>query len=104
MFSPATKTVLIVERLIQEDVIDRIEAGGAKGYTIVPGSGQGEHHRRRGRGAHIVDDFSIVRIEFIMADDAKARAIAEDVAERYFEQYPGIVYISPVEVIRPERF
>lgn len=104
MFSPATKVVLIVERLIQDDVVKILEDGGAKGYTVVPGSGQGEHYRRRGRGAHIVDDFTIVRIEFIIADDAKARALAEEVAETYFEQYPGIVYISQVEVIRAGRF
>lgn len=104
MFSQATKVVLIVERLIQEQVIDLIEEGGAKGYTLVPGSGQGEHHRRRGSRASVVSDFSIVRIEFIMASKDKAKAIAEKVAETYFEQYPGIVYISDVEVIRADRF
>lgn len=104
MFSPATKVVLIVERLIQNGVVDLLEMGGAKGYTIVPGSGQGEHHRRSGRRASVVSDFSIVRIEFIVADEAKGRSIAETVAETYFEQYPGIVYISQVEVIRAERF
>lgn len=104
MFSPATKVVLIVERLIQDDVVEIIETYGAKGYTIVPGSGKGEHSRRRGRGAHIVDDFTIVRIEFIIGDDRLARSIAEKVAETYFEQYPGIVYIAQVEVIRAERF
>ncbi|MGB3457435.1 MAG: DUF3240 family protein [Litorimonas sp.] len=104
MFSQATKVVLIVERLIQDDVVDILERGGAKGYTIVPGSGKGEHSRRRGRGAHIVDDFTIVRIEFIIADAAKARALAEEVATTWFEQYPGIVYVSDVEVIRAERF
>jgi len=104
MFSNATKTVLIIERLIQDDVVDILKRGGAKGFTIVPGSGEGEHHRRRGRGAHVVDDFTIVRIEFILADKAKAKAIAEEVAATYFEQYPGIVYLSDVEVIRTDRF
>ncbi|MEL6687028.1 MAG: hypothetical protein AAFP97_05350 [Pseudomonadota bacterium] len=104
MFSQATKTVLIVERLIQEEVLDLIEQGGAKGYTLVPGAGQGEHGRRRASRAAVVKDFSIVRIEFIMADKNKAKAIAEKVADTYFEQYPGIVYISDVEVIRADKF
>jgi nitrogen regulatory protein PII len=105
MFSPATKVVFIIERLIQDQVVDMLEEAGAKGYTIVPGSGQGEHHRRRGSGrAAIVNDFSIVRIEVIMADGEKARAVSEAVAKTYFEEHPGIVYVSDVEVIRADRF
>ena len=104
MFSPATKIVLIIERLIQDDVIAMLEEAGAKGYTVVPGAGQGEHHRRRGRRASVVSDFSIVRIELIMADGAKARSVCEQIAERFFEEYPGIVYVSDVEVIRADRF
>ncbi|MGB6229702.1 MAG: DUF3240 family protein [Litorimonas sp.] len=104
MFSKATKVVFIIERLIQDDVIEMLEDAGAKGFTVVPASGQGEHHRRRGTRASVVGDFSIVRIEIIMADGDRARRVSEAVAARYFDEYPGIVYLADVEVIRPERF
>ena len=48
--------------------------------------------------------FNIVRIEVIVADRAAAERIAETVASRFFKQYPGIVYIDQVEVLRPEKF
>ena len=35
---------------------------------------------------------------------AAAERIAAAVAERYFKDYPGIVYMDQVEVLRPEKF
>lgn len=104
MFYQATKVTIIAERLLQEGILKILEDGGAKGYTIVDGSGQGEHINRQGGRAAVVRAFSIVRIEFIQTDEASARAIAEEVARKYFKQYSGIVYVSPVEVIRADRF
>ena len=104
MFHSATKVTIIAERLLQNGILDILEAGGAKGYTIVEGSGQGEHIHRRGDRASVVHAFAIVRIEFIMADESAAREIAENVSLKYFKQYSGIVYVSPVEVIRADRF
>lgn len=104
MFYQATKVTIIAERLLQEGILKILEAGGAKGYTIVDGSGQGEHINRQGGRAAVVRAFSIVRIDFIQTDEASARAIAEEVSRKYFKQYSGIVYVSPVEVIRADRF
>lgn len=104
MFYKANKVTIVAERLLQAGILKILEAGGAKGYTIVDGSGQGEHINRKGDRASVVRAFSIVRIEFIMADEISARAIAEEVATTYFDQYSGIVYVSPVEVIRADRF
>ena len=104
MFHQATKLTVVVERLLQDGIIKILEAEGAKGYTIVEGSGKGEHFNRKGDRASVVRAFSIVRIEFIMADADRARKLAEMINERYFKQYSGIVYLSPVEVIRADRF
>ena len=104
MFHHATKVTIIAERLLQEGILKILDAGGAKGYTIVDGSGQGEHIKRKGDRASVVRAFSIVRIEFILADESAARKIAEQVSEAYFSQYPGIVYVSQVEVIRADKF
>ena len=82
MFHQATKVTIIAERLLQEGILKILEAGGAKGYTIVDGSGQGEHINRKGGRAAVVRAFSMVRIEFIQTDEASARAIAEEDAQK----------------------
>jgi len=84
MFHPATKVTIIAEHLLKHKLIDAIDAAGAKGYTIVDGSGKGQHLTRDNDRASILSDFTIIRIEAIMADDARARALAQDVHDRFF--------------------
>ncbi|NBC21703.1 MAG: hypothetical protein GVY06_11780 [Alphaproteobacteria bacterium] len=104
MFHTATKITIIAERLLQDGIISIVEAAGAKGYTIVDGSGKGEHFVRPAERAAVVSAFSIIRIEVIVNDAEQARDIARDIAGRFFKQYSGIVYLSEIEVLRPERF
>lgn len=104
MFHAATKITVIAERLLQKKLIAKIEEAGARGYTIVDGSGKGEEFVRSGDRATVVKAFSIIRIEAVFADEAKARKLATDITEAFFEDYSGIVYLSPIEVIRKERF
>ena len=104
MFHSVTKVTIIAERLLQKRLITQIEAAGAKGYTIVEGSGKGEHFTRPGDRASVINAFSIIRIEAIFADDATARKLAEEVTDTHFNEYSGIVYLSPIEVLRKEKF
>ena len=104
MFYHATKVTVIAEKILLDRLVKDLEHAGAKGYTIVNGSGKGEEFNRPGDRASVISDFSIVRIEFILADGDKARALAEQITEKFFSQYSGIIYISDVEVIRHERF
>ena len=100
----ATKVTIIAERLLQEKLVAQIEQAGAKGYTIVDGSGKGEHFTRRGDRASVIKAFSIIRIEVIMAEEPKARGLAERITDTHFSDYSGIVYLSPIEVLRKEKF
>lgn len=104
MFHQATKITIIAERLLQKRLIAKIEGAGASGYTIVEGSGKGEHLVRPGDRATLVKGFSIVRIEAVFAEDAVARKLATEITESFFTEYSGIVYLSPIEVIRKEKF
>ncbi|MEM9838893.1 MAG: hypothetical protein AAF830_07010 [Pseudomonadota bacterium] len=104
MFHPVTKITIIAERLLQKRLIEMIEAAGATGYTIVDGSGKGEHFTRTGDRAAVVHAFSIIRIEAIFADDGTARTVAQDIAEAFFNDYSGLVYLSPIEVLRKDKF
>lgn len=104
LFHKATKIILVVERLLRDKVVAIVEAEGAKGYTVTEGSGKGAHGLRGADRPSIAQGFTIVRIEVIVADRAAAERIAETVAARYFEKYPGIVYMDEVEVMRLEKF
>ncbi|MEM6415218.1 MAG: hypothetical protein AAF720_11265 [Pseudomonadota bacterium] len=104
MFHAVSKITIIAERLLQKKLIAQIEEAGAKGYTIVDGSGKGEHFVRPGDRATVIKAFSIIRIEAILADEATARALAEEITKIHFKDYSGIVYLSPIEVVRKDKF
>ncbi|MEL6322961.1 MAG: hypothetical protein AAGJ29_07650 [Pseudomonadota bacterium] len=104
MFHPALKITIIAERLLQKRLIQKIEDAGAKGYTIVDGGGKGEQFVRPGDRASVVNAFSIIRIEAVFADAAPARSVARDITETLFKEYSGIVYLSPIEILRQEKF
>lgn len=100
----ATTVTIIAERLLQDRIVKLLDATGATGYTIVEGSGKGHHLTRTHERPSIVRDFDIVRIEFVMRDGERARSLAQRIADEVFAEYSGIVYITPAEVLRAEKF
>jgi nitrogen regulatory protein PII len=104
MTFPATKTVIITEKLILDRVTALIEAAGAHGYTVIAAGGKGSRGVRNTSRAAVVDEFSNVKIEVITADREIAERIADEVARRFFDNYSGITYLEPVEILRPHKF
>jgi nitrogen regulatory protein PII len=100
----ATKVVIITEKLILEQVARVIESTGAKGYTVVAAGGKGSRGVRSASRASVVDEFSNVKIEVITGDRQAANRIADEVAERFFDNYSGITYLEEVEILRPHKF
>ena len=100
----ATKVVIITERVILEGVCKLIEAHGATGYTHMSAGGKGSRGVRSQNSPQISSVSSNVKIETIVADHAMAVAISEAVAKRYFDNYSGITYLEPVEIVRPHKF
>ncbi|MEL6551042.1 MAG: P-II family nitrogen regulator [Pseudomonadota bacterium] len=100
----AQKVVIITERSILDGVAAIVEEMGATGYTHTPAGGKGSRGMRRIKGAAVSGVQTNVRIEVIVADKAAAEAIIEAVAERYFDNYSGIAYVMPVEILRPHKF
>jgi nitrogen regulatory protein PII len=100
----ATKVVIITEKLILEQVARVIESTGAKGYTVVAAGGKGSRGVRPANRAAVVDEFSNVKIEVITGDREAANRIADEVAERFFDNYSGITYLEEVEILRPHKF
>ncbi len=101
----ATEITIVAERLLQEGIVRIIEAAGATGYTVLEGSGKGSHGlRSRERPSVAGGAFDIVKIEVIVAGREAAERIAQEVADAYFSDYAGIVYVEDVEILRPSKF
>ena len=104
-FHKAKKVVIIAEKMLTEKILNIIEASGARGYTVVPAGGKGAHHRHfTSERASVVDDFATVRIEVVVRDKSVAETIGNDVVEKCFGNYSGIVYLEDVEILRPAKF
>ena len=104
MAHKAKKVVIITEKLILGNVLKIIEDAGATGYTVIAAGGKGSRGVRSEDRPKVVDAFSNVQIDVIVGSDATANRIAEEVANRYFENYSGITYLEDVEILRPHKF
>lgn len=100
----ATKIVFITERSILEGIAELVEGMGATGYTHTPAGGKGSRGVRTLRRAAVSGVQTNVRIEVIVADKAVAEKMIQAVAEKYFEDFSGIAYVMPVEILRPHKF
>jgi len=101
----ATKVVIITERSILDEVADLLEAHGATGYTYTAAGGKGSRGKRRiDRVAQIAGILENVKIEVIVADHGVAERVTEALVETFFDNYSGITYVEPVEILRPGKF
>lgn len=104
MTSIAKKVTVITEKIILDGVAKIIEAAGAAGYTVTPCGGKGSRNLRSADRPRLVDEFTNIKIEVIVTDEAVATVITEKVMEAYFQNYSGITYIQDVEILREQKF
>jgi nitrogen regulatory protein PII len=100
-FHKAKQVVIITEAVIADSVIELITRLGAKGYTLQGVTGKGERGVRAGTGFSNI--YKNMRVE-VITNEKVARAIAEAVAQEFFDNYAGIVYLHDVEVIRAAKY
>lgn len=90
---------IVTEGALEHQLVEEIERLGAHGYTITDARGKG------GRGVRNAgwDLSANIRIEVVCTADT-ARVIAAALRERYYDNYAMVLFISDVEVLRPEKF
>jgi nitrogen regulatory protein PII len=90
---------IITEAALESPLLKDLERLGARGYTIMEARGKGA------RGARTADwDQNLnVQIE-VICDGSVAAAIAEHCRTSYSPNYAMVVYVSDVQVLRPEKF
>jgi nitrogen regulatory protein PII len=104
MTQPATKVVIVTEEVILKGIVNIIENAGVHGYTVLAARGKGSHNMRSGGEPSVSGNFTNVQIEAIVSDRETGERIVDEVANKYFKNYAGIVYLTEVEVLRSEKF
>lgn len=89
---------IVAEAVVEQKLIDDIKKCGAKGYSASHVRGEGV----TGRNTLDLNGPSI-RLESVVTEKV-ATAILEMLAEKYFDKYAVIAWITPARVARPDRF
>lgn len=96
----ARKLVTVVtEAVIEKDLLSALDRLGVSGYTITEARGRGHRGIRNAGWEHGTN----VRVE-VVCEEGTARAIAAYLKEHFYPNYAMILYISDIEVLRPEKF
>jgi nitrogen regulatory protein P-II 2 len=89
---------VIAEAAVESRLIEDVRRIGAKGYSI-------GHVRGEGTTGRLLQDLNgpSVRLETIVTE-AVADAILEHLAAEYFGRFAVVAWVTPVRVLRSERF
>ncbi len=90
---------IVTESALEQFLTADLDRLGAHGYTITEARGKGSRGVRGGSW----DASSNIRVE-VVCDEATAQAIADHVAQAYYRNYAMILFLTDVQVMRPEKF
>jgi nitrogen regulatory protein PII len=89
---------IVAESVVEQKLIDDIKKCGAKGYSVSHVRGEGI------TGKNTLDlNGPSIRLESVVTEKV-AESILEMLAEKYFEKFAVIAWITPALVARPDRF
>ncbi|MGF1645559.1 MAG: P-II family nitrogen regulator [Kineosporiaceae bacterium] len=95
---PTTCLTIVAEAVVEQRLLHDLQASGARGWTITPGTG---------RGSALVGPSEWagpnVRVETLVSRRVADR-ILEVLDRDYFPYYSVVAWVSEVRVVRPERF
>lgn len=89
---------IVAESVVEQKLIDDIKKCGAKGYSVSHVRGEGV------TGKNTLDlNGPSIRLESVVTEKV-AESILAMLADKYFEKYAVIAWITPALVARPDRF
>ena len=90
---------VITEAALENSLAHEADELGIHGYTISNARGKGEHGTRNAGW----ETSGNIRFE-VICNAEFARKIARHLQNKYCENYAMILYLSDVEILRPEKF
>jgi hypothetical protein len=95
---PVVCVTIVAEAVVESRLLRDLQAAGVRGWTLTSG---------RGKGAGRVDasdwEGANVRIETLLSSVAADRVL-EMLAELYFDRYAVVAWVTPVQVVRGDKF
>lgn len=104
MSKPASKLVIITEKLLLKKIVKIIDEAGATGYTLMEAGGKGSRNVRSSGQPSVGDVFSNIKIEVLTENRDMALKISDRIAAEFFDDYSGIAYICDAEVLFAHKF
>jgi nitrogen regulatory protein PII len=90
---------IVTEEIIESILISDLKELGAHGYTVTDARGEGARGIRSADWGYSRN----IRIE-VICDGGTADKIVDHLVKQYYKNYAMIVFVSDVEVTRPEKF
>jgi len=95
---PVVCVTIVAEAVVESRLLRDLQAAGVRGWTLTSG---------RGKGAGRVDasdwEGANIRIETLLPS-AVADRVLEMLAELYFDRYAVVAWVTPVQVVRGDKF
>ena len=104
MAKPASKLVIITEKLLLNKVANIIDEAGATGYTVLETGGKGSRNVRSSGQPSVSDTQSNIKFEVLTENRDIALKISDRIALEFFDDYSGIAYICDAEVLYAHKF
>ena len=98
-FTRLWKAVVVLDKALEQEMLQRFIQLGASGYTLIPCDGAG----RQAVYQEPFSSHSQLRVE-IIGTRAVCEQIVRYVSEPQFRGHPVAAYLEGVEVVQPERF
>ncbi|RBP51657.1 P-II family nitrogen regulator [Arenicella xantha] len=99
MTSRIKLVTVFTEAAIESSLVHELDGIGVPGYTITNARGKGSGGVRSGAWEANAN----IRVEILCAE-ALAELLISRLQERYYEHYSMVMYMSDVDVLRPEKF
>jgi nitrogen regulatory protein PII len=90
---------IVTEAALERDLLEELDALGARGYTVTDARGRGS---RGVRSSEWMQDGNI-RVE-VICEAALAQRIAERLRDRFYDNYAMVIFLQDVSVLRPGKF
>ena len=93
------RLTIVTEEALEDTLVRDIEILGARGYTITDARGKGGRGKRDATWA----PYANIRLE-VLCDAKTADTLCTALRDRYYDNYSMVMYVSDVDVLRPEKF
>lgn len=98
IMKPVKLVTIIALDSLEAKIVQDMDKLEIRGYTISPAHGKGLHSKK-------ISDWegTNIRIESLVSEE-KGKRLVEMIRDKYLNKYGVVLFVTNVEVLRPERY